>query len=239
MSFRGSAENVSTSSTSDSDSINNNSPISNLNSRSRSRSPIRNINTMAMANAGQNPVTPVLKKEYIAMIPDFKGDTELLPRFLEISEKLVNRFYNARDPNDFQNEFLMSSILAKLKGEVAVNISSCTINNWQDLKNALVHSYADKRDCYSLNIELTEMKQSGNESPFDFYNRIQHNLNLQVSYLNTHAPANESQILSNYFRKLALRILLRGLKEPVGPLMRTKNPADLNAALNMLTNDFQ
>jgi len=182
--------------------------------------------------------TPVLKKEFLDMIPDFYGETELLPRFLEICEKIVKRFYNVTDVNDFQNEYLMSSILAKLKGEVAINISSCIISNWNDLKNALINSYADKRDCYSLSIELTELKQ-GNETPFDFYNRIQHVLNLQISYLSTHLSQDESVVLIDYFRNYALRILLRGLKEPLGSLMRTKNPVDLNIALSMLTNDFQ
>lgn len=42
-----------------------------------------------------------------------------------------------------------------------------------------------------------------------------------------------------FSRKLALRVFLKGLREPIGSLMRTKNPLDLNSALNMLTNDFQ
>ena len=70
---------------------------------------------------------PVLKQEYLNMIPDFYGETSLLPRFLEISEKLVKKFYNTKDVSDFQNEYLMSSILAKIKGEAAVNIAFCVI----------------------------------------------------------------------------------------------------------------
>ena len=110
---------------------------------------------------------PVLKQEYLNMIPDFYGETSLLPRFLEISEKLVKKFYNTQDVSDFQNEYLMSSILAKIKGEAAVNIASCVINNWDNLKTALLNAYADKRDIFTLAIELTECRQ-GNESVFDF-----------------------------------------------------------------------
>lgn len=241
MSFRGSIEhlscNIESNSDSDSDSHNSLNLNTNNNLRSRSRSPLNRL--VNMANPSEQRQIPILKKEYIDMVPDFHGETELLPRFLEISEKLVKRFYNAENVDDFQNEYLMSSILAKLKGEVAVNISSCVISNWNDLKNALINSYADKRDCFSLNIEMTEMKQTANESPFDFYNRIQHVLNLQISYLSTHTTADAAKVLIEYFRNYALRILLRGLREPVGSLMRTKNPEDLNSALNMLTNDFQ
>lgn len=239
MSFRGNNSQV----TSDSDSD------SNSNSHSfRSRSPIKK-SSIAMAlpqipvnqiPANQNPVIqiPVLKSEYLNMIPDFNGEPELLPRFIQICEKLVVRFYNSQNINDFQNEYLMSSILAKIKGSAAVNISSCVINSWLNLKNALMNSYGDKRDCYSLNIELTELKQ-GNETPFEFYNKIQGILNLQTSYLSTHMNANEANVLTEYFRNYALRVLLRGLREPIGSQMRTKNPIDLNIALHMLTNDFQ
>ena len=181
--------------------------------------------------------TPTLKQEYLNMVPDFYGETELLPRFIDICEKLVKKFYNATDPTDFQNEYLMSSILSKIKGEAAINISSCIINVWSDLKTALLNTYSDKRDLFTLNIEMVELKQ-GNESAFDFYNRIQKLLNLQISYLGTRGNPNEIPVLSQYCQKLALRVLLRGLKEPIGSLMRTKNPNTLQNALNMLTNDF-
>lgn len=237
MSFRGNKSHYNTDSSgtnSDSDSNDSIEIQFNLNSNQNNL----NLNSIKMALPQAQVQIPVLKQEYLNMVPDFYGETELLPRFIEISEKLVNKFYNAQDVNDFQNEYLMSSILAKIKGEAARNISCCTINSWLDLKTALLNTYADKRDCYSLNIEMTELKQE-NESPFEFYNRVQKLLNLQISYLSTHLPHNESHILSEFFRNYALRILLRGLKEPIGGLMRTKNPSNLNSALSMLTNDFQ
>lgn len=182
--------------------------------------------------------TPVLKTEYINMVPEFNGEAQLLSRFLETCEKLVNRFYNTANPEDFQNEYLMSSIRSKIKGDAALNISNCIINNWQDLKSSLLHAYGDKRDVCTLCIEMTNLKQT-NESPFDFYSKIQKLLNLEQSYVKTHCSPNEAVVLSNFFNNYALRILLRGLKDPIGSLMRTKNPQNLSQALNMLTNDFQ
>lgn len=57
------------------------------------------------------------------MIPEFSSDNELLPRFIEICEKLVNTFYNPVDIGDFQKKNLMSIILTK--GEVVKNIAGC------------------------------------------------------------------------------------------------------------------
>lgn len=246
MSFRG-VENLNSDSDSDSDS-------QNPGSRSRSRSPNRRDNLdrqlveifprfqslldLTLETQSVIMATPELKSEYLKMVPEFTGETQLLPRFLSVCEKLVNKFYNATDPNDFQNEYLMSSILAKVKGDAMLNISSNRIETWKDLKDALINAYSDKRDCYTLNIEMVEIKQ-GNETAFEFYNKIQHLLNLQTAYINTHSTAVAVPVLMEYTRSLALRVLLRGLKEPTGSLMRAKNPQDLNSALHMLTNDFQ
>lgn len=200
---------------------------------------LENLNfNMTQTNA--HAQIQILKPEYLKMIPEFSGEMELLPRFIEISEKLVNKFYNTVDVADFQNEYLMSSIRSKIKGEATLHIANCTINTWEDLKTSLLNAYSDKRDSFTLNLEMSNLKQLSNESPFDFYNKLQRILNLQISYIKTHSSnATEANILTMYFQKYAVRILLRGLREPVGSLMRTKNPPDLNTALNMLTNDFQ
>ena len=45
-------------------------------------------NIFKMANDNQRQAVPVLKQEYINMVPEFHGETELLPRFLSVAEKL-------------------------------------------------------------------------------------------------------------------------------------------------------
>ena len=52
-------------------------------------------------NNNQKMATPKLEKCYLDMIPDFHGDSKLLARFIEISEKLVKKFYNVADTTDF------------------------------------------------------------------------------------------------------------------------------------------
>lgn len=182
---------------------------------------------------------PVLQKDFLNIIPDFRGDVEQLPRFISVGDKLVGRFYNAQDPADFQNEYLLCSLMAKIKDDAQIQISNCVINSWQDLKTALLATYADKRDIFTLTIELTQLSQKSSESSFDFYNRIMQNLNLQSAYIATKVQADSRATMQSFARDLGLRVLLRGLREPVGPLMRTRDPKNLSDALNILTNDFQ
>ncbi|KAL1490083.1 hypothetical protein ABEB36_012827 [Hypothenemus hampei] len=131
MSYRGPFSTQISNSDSDSDS---DSGLARPYNRSRSRSPIRSTSKInPIENNNNSNFTPIintmalpqLKQEYLNMIPDFFGEPNLLPRFIEISENLVKKFYNRQDVTDFQNEYLMSSILAKIKGDAAINISSC------------------------------------------------------------------------------------------------------------------
>lgn len=188
-----------------------------------------------------NTITmPILRPEYLQMVPEFSGNPELLPRFISSCEKLVSKFYNANDPQDFQNDYLMSCILSKIKGNAAIHVANANVANFRELKAALLQSYADKRDTFTLTMEMTNLRQTPLETPFDFYNKVQKYLSLQLSFIQSHySTVLEQNALSTYHSKLALRVLLKGLREPIGSLMRTKNPPNLSEALGMLTNDFQ
>lgn len=182
---------------------------------------------------------PELKKVHIDLIPEFSGEPEIFNRFIEISEKLVNKFANLEDPLDFQNEMLLSSILSKIKGKAAQVVHSNSFGNWTELKECLVNAYCDKRDACTLGIEIANCRQTGNENSFQFYERLQKLLNLQIAHFKTTETPVKATILSDYAREFTLRVLLRGLRDPIGSLMRAKDPQDLPSALNMLTNDFQ
>lgn len=181
---------------------------------------------------------PELKSEHLKMVPVFSGEVELLSEFISICETMVKHFYDEANADNFQNIFLMSSLRSKIKGEAKLNLSSYNITNWRDLKTALLSTYGDKRDCYTLTVEMCGLTQTKNESPFEFHSKIQKYINLHSSFMDTHEMSTQNDV-RDYVSKLGLRTFLRGLKEPLGALMRTKNPRDLGEALNILTNDFQ
>lgn len=87
--------------------------------------------------------------------PTFSGDAQHLPEFLKMCEQLYNCFHDAGDPNNFQNNLLLTSFSSKSQGDAKVHISNVQINTWGDLKIALLEAYSDKRDTYTLTIEVT------------------------------------------------------------------------------------
>lgn len=89
---------------------------------------------------------------------------------------------------------------------------------------------------YSITIGITELKQLPGKSVLEFNNKII--TIIKFTYLITQIAAVEANVRIAYFRNDALLILLRGLRESIGQLMRAKNLADMNTNLNIQTNDF-
>lgn len=185
----------------------------------------------------QNPTVDKLKKEHMEVIPIFKGDPEHLHYFLEITGQLAARFYNHDNERDFQNVMLMAAIKSKIHPP-AKNTVPSHAKTYEDIREALLSAYSDKRDIFTLGIELTKMRQMDSESPFDFHKRILKILHLITAYAMNHR-IDHSEILIDHYEKMALRCLLLHLKEPLGSILRTRQPADLPTALAWMVNDYQ
>lgn len=179
------------------------------------------------------------RTEHLTIIPDFHGEPQTLRNFLEKSELVYTRFYNPEDPNGFHNKFLLSGITNKVKGQAHNLIANSIINTFLELKVALLQAYGDKRDYLTLEIELARYRQNNTETPTQFHDRITEILTLQTAYINNYIGHPDAKPLIKHCNNFALRILLAGLKEPLGSLLRTKSPENLNDALGILTNEFQ
>lgn len=188
-------------------------------------------NNATMATASLSEI-----KEYLEMVPVFRGEPELLSLFVKESEKIITYFYDTTNENNPRNDFLTSRIRAKIQGDAALFIANCNITDWKTLRSTLITAYSDKRDDATLTIEMVKLDQ-GTDTPFEFFKKVHKILNAQISYANLNYGLNAG--LNNHFHKVALKTLLNGLKDPLGSLMRTKDPQNLESALHLLTNTYQ
>jgi len=131
---------------------------------------------------------------------------------------------------------LLRAIKSKVKGDAANAISSFEFTGWDSLKQALLATYADKRDLETLTIELCNLKQ-GKLKVLEFYNKIQENLNLKISCIKNHYN-NDSTALIAESQRLALRVFIKHLNNPLSEYLSTRKPATLNDALHILVNDY-
>ncbi|QBP37035.1 putative gag protein [Lampyris noctiluca errantivirus 1] len=181
---------------------------------------------------------PELKEFHVRLIPEFNGNPKLLANFIDVCDKLINTFYDAANPQNFQNEFLILSIRNKITGHAAEQLAGIIIKTWVDVKHALINSYEDKRDDLTLLIEISSLKQ-GNRTYLEFYNHLSNLINLYCAYIQNHYqnPITEETLKIN-INRLGLRVFTLGLKDPIGPLIRSRNPDSLNSAYHLLTNEF-
>ena len=170
------------------------------------------------------------EQRYLDTIPIFTGNSNDLAYFIRMSEALITKFYNRTNSNDYENFVLLANIRNKVRGDAAKAISHYTVDNWTDLKNALVTTYADKRDCYTLAIEMSNLRQ-GSENAFEYYNKMLTLLNAHTSYTETQVEAPHRPSIFMYGQNLAIRSFLRGLRDPLRSFMQTRNPQNLNGAL--------
>lgn len=183
------------------------------------------------------PSLPVLGKEHLSLIPDFSGDPDTLLHFLDITGKLFARFWNHQDPEDFQNVMLIAGVKSKIKPPASTTLLSVNLTTYDEIKQALLNAYADKRDIFSLNIDLTKLRQYDSETAFTFHTRVKTAFENISAYLHLH-EGGLSHILIPHYASLALRVFLLHVKDPLGSALRSRQPADLNAALGIMTNEL-
>lgn len=178
------------------------------------------------------------KSEYLKCVPIFDGDPNELNRYLTTCESIINNFYDLRNPNSFQNVYLLNSLVSKLSGNAKLVVNIQNVSTWTELKDALYRNFADQRDETCLNRDLVMLRQLPNEKPQFFYDKVLHILNLLCSYVDIHEQTADAKALKrNLYNSLALKTFLAGLKEPLGTTIRCMKPTTLVQALQFVTEE--
>lgn len=192
-------------------------------------------NSISKVNNQIDMAVQSFKWEYSNCIPDFDGNPNDLNRFISVSDSLINNFIDRANPNNFQNIYLLNSIIAKIKGKAKTVINIQTCNTWNELKDVLMRNFSDQRDEVCLNRDLVMLRQNSNESPQLFYDRCLHILNLLCSYVNLHETTEDGKILKRQlYQNLTLKTFLSGLKEPIGTTIRCMKPTSLSEAMQFV-----
>lgn len=140
---------------------------------------------------------------------------------------------------DFQNTFLLNSLIGKLAGTARIVVNIQNISTWEDLKSILHRSFDDQGDETCLNRDLVMLRQSQNENPnIKLYDRVLHLLNLLCSHIDCHESSDGGKMLKkSLYNDLALKTFLSGLKEPMGTTIRCMKPRSLAEALQYVTQE--
>lgn len=175
-------------------------------------------------------------RDYLDLIPHFDGDTSKLPVFLDTCEQVLGML--VQDNNAQRIQFLMLHFRNKIVGKAAQVLAARNITTFPELKSLLLNTFGDQRNEESLLNDLMMLTQNHNESPSQFADRC---ISLRGLLLSKMQMANISQGLRQekliLYNKMALRTFLSGLNAHLSHLLRCKEPASLEEAINMVVEE--
>ncbi|KAJ8976923.1 hypothetical protein NQ317_005095 [Molorchus minor] len=175
------------------------------------------------------------KSEYLKCVPQFDGNPNELNRYLSTCESLISHFYDPTNPNNFENIYLLNSLVSKLTGNARLVTNIQSVTTWEELKDTLTRNFADQRDEACLNRDLVLLRQYQNEKPQQFFDRCLQILNLLCSYVDAHEATADAKVLKrNLYNNLALNTFLAGVREPLGTTLRCMRPTSMTQALQFI-----
>ncbi|KAK4876170.1 hypothetical protein RN001_012592 [Aquatica leii] len=154
------------------------------------------------------------KAEFLQCIPEFDGNPNELNRYLLTSESIIEQFYDEKNPTNFQNTFILNSIISKLRGNAKLLVNIQNVSTWSELKTVLTNSFADQRDESCLNRDLVMLRQNLNEKPQQFFDRCLNILNLLCRNSSFNFQNSNNQLRQNSFPSQPINIQQRPIIRP-------------------------
>ncbi|KAJ8973092.1 hypothetical protein NQ317_006483 [Molorchus minor] len=157
---------------------------------------------------GDEEVDSYKLSEIFSIVPEYEGDQIFLGTFLNARDCAYNM------ANSDQRHLLMIHIKNKLKGRAAQLISSRNPLSYVEIKQLLNLHFGDSRDLSSPIQDLQRIRQTPNESPLTFFNRLQVlNAKMLASIQKSLAlTAEQKSAQCNLIDTMALNTLLTGLE---------------------------
>lgn len=187
------------------------------------------------ANNDINMTQPVsLPMEILKLIPQFNGEPRKFPAFLEACDLITGQFYDTKN-NSFQNAVLVSSIKSRLTDAAEALILGQNLTTWPELRRCLCRAFQDQRDETSLLQTLIGLRQNHSESAQHFHKRCIEIRSLLLARIAIDAttPEIRNHNIQKY-NDLTLKVYLTGLREPLGTIIRTRNPNNMETALSLI-----
>lgn len=164
------------------------------------------------------------------LIPDYDGDQATLSDFVSACNFVFEQI-----DEDLHPGFIFA-VKNKLVGKAKQFISSRNLNDWESVKQLLIGHFGDCRDTESLLRDLTACVQKPNETPRAFVQRIENLLTKLRNAVSLDATFTNAirQTLNSSHEKIALKTLLAGLSDPMGPIIRSQKPSSIDEAISFI-----
>lgn len=165
-------------------------------------------------------------------IKSFDGTREKLNSFLTNCDNAISL------ASEGQKTVLFKYILSQLEGKAEVACSIKVFEDWEQLSSFLKTQFGERKHYAHLLTDLQECRQLSNEPVNQFALRIETCLSKLLTEV-TLSNKNDVELIGRTaaMEDLALNSFLLGLKPEISNLVRSKNPNNLNEAINFATSE--
>lgn len=141
----------------------------------------------------------------LRLVPDFDGNSHILPRFIHLCDQIVAEYIDARPNDALARLCLINGILNKITRPAARIINSNGIpEDWASIKNSLINNFSDQRDETTLYNDLMLATQ-GNHSPQEFYDHCVNLFSTIMTYITLHESVSTTiKAKRTLYRKLTI-----------------------------------
>lgn len=186
------------------------------------------------AMARLNAVLTTMKlPDSIKDLPKFNGSKHTLHDFITNVDEIIEQSQAIMGEGNVPITFLRA-IRNKITDEADEVLASYgpTVD-WREIRANLTTHYADKRNETSLIRDLHTIFQGG-DTIEKFYSRI---MDIQSTIVNNVRLSRTPLVVKNtketLYREMCLSTFLAGIREPMGSLIRARNPNTISDALNL------
>lgn len=178
-------------------------------------------------------------EKVLQFIPNFNGDhPEHLNRFLMNMQTILTQFYDANDPNIFNNLMLTIALRSKITGKALECIDNCNANDWEDIKSVLTRYFGDPCNKRDLFHDLVVLKQKPTQSYTEYFDSVYKALNMLILHTKIiENDQNRIQIISAIYTDAAIGTLVKYIQEPMATFIRTKDPQTLDNIKHLIKSE--
>lgn len=197
---------------------------------------LRNIslNTDKMSTEQLNVLINSLKlPDCVKDLPAYSGNKSGLHDFITNVTEIIEQCEHILGKDKVPTTFLRA-IRNKIHGEADEVLTMYgTKLNWETIKSNLINHYADKRNETSLVKDLHLIYQ-GSDSIEKFFSRIIEIQSALISHAKLHEQSPVVRAAKEaFFTDMCLNVFLAGIREPLGSMIRARNPMDIAEAYNL------
>ncbi|AAA92248.1 ORF A [Trichoplusia ni TED virus] len=185
------------------------------------------------------PHDPDVIFKALRLVPEFNGNPNILTRFINICDKLVEQYASAEPGSELGNLCLLNGILNKVTGTAASTINANGIpETWVGIRSSLINNFSDQRDETALYNDLSLASQ-GNKTPQEFYEQCQTLFSTIMTYVTLHETLPTTiEAKRALYKKVTVQAFVRGLKEPLGSRIRCMRPETIEKALEYVQEEL-